>query len=70
MDMGGNFEGEHLGLPMARARGSMSVSVSSVGSELGFEHENGHGNEVGGGRPAQEQVLHSTRASSGVFPEV
>lgn len=61
-----------LGLPVIRREGrqrsSVSASVSSIGSDIGFE-ENGtreHSREREGGN---ERVQHSTRASSGVFPD-
>lgn len=54
-----------LGLPVAE-RPERNPSVSTIGSEL-ERFAGGGGN--GGNTPARQGVLHSTRASSGVFPD-
>jgi len=67
-----------LGLPVIGIVGrAQRASVDSVGSELGFPGGDNHGiggnNDDRGGygreREGRQGVLHSTRASSGVFPE-
>ena len=55
--------GGHLGVP--GMVGDQRASVSSMGSDLGFEP----GPEAHDERGNARGVLHSTRASSGVFPE-
>lgn len=52
-----------LGVPVIG--GGQRTSVSTIGSDLGFEQ----GPEVPEERGNARGVLHSTRASSGVFPE-
>lgn len=59
---GGAENSGRLGPPLIRGaqRGSVSASVSTMGSDMVFEHN----------VEAQDQrIQHSTRASSGVFPE-
>jgi hypothetical protein len=52
-----------LGVPVVE--GGQRISISSIGSDMGFEQ----GPEVPEERGNARGVLHSTRASSGVFPE-
>jgi hypothetical protein len=58
-----------LGLPVVERseRRSQRASVSTIGSEL--ERFAGPSGGTGGNTPARQGVLHSTRASSGVFPD-
>ena len=63
-----------LGLPIIQR--AQRVSVSTIGSDMGFEDPNAQGTETQAGEGPErngerrgERVLHSTRASSGVFPE-
>lgn len=66
-----------LGLPVIGIVGrAQRASVDSVGSEYGLPGGDNHGggNNYGGGgygmeREERQGVLHSRRASSGVFPE-
>lgn len=62
-----------LGLPVIRREGrqrvNVSASVSSVGSDMGFE-EHGTREQSREREGNSGQVQHSTRASSGVFPEL
>jgi hypothetical protein len=67
-----------LSLPVIGIVGrAQRASVDSVGSEFGFPGGDNHGvggnNDDRGGygreREGRQSVLHSTRASSGVFPE-
>jgi hypothetical protein len=69
---------QRLGVPVIERenRRSQSASVSSIGSEVGFEdneHEESDREREKEDRQRRtergERVLHSTRASSGVFPE-
>ena len=69
---------QRLGVPVVERenRRSQSASVSSIGSEVGFEdneHEESDREREKEDRQRRtergERVLHSTRASSGVFPE-
>jgi len=57
-----------LGLPVVERtqRQSQRASVSTIGSELSrFADVGGNG----GNTPSRQGMLHSTRASSGVFPQ-
>lgn len=57
-----------LGLPVVERseRWSQRASVSTIGSDLSrFALVGGNG----GNTPSRQGMLHSTRASSGVFPE-
>lgn len=59
-----------LGPPVIQyARGSTRTSVSSVGSDMGFENGGGlrGASRERGGERGEEP--HSTRASSGIFPD-
>ena len=56
-------EAGRLGIPAVA--GGQRASVSTMGSDMGFEHSPEILEERGNARG----VLHSTRASSGVFPE-
>jgi len=61
-----------LGLPVirreGRQRGSVDASVSSAGSDMGFE-ENGTREQSRERKGNGGRAQHSTRASWGVFPE-
>ncbi|KAH8672077.1 hypothetical protein BGZ60DRAFT_527505 [Tricladium varicosporioides] len=58
-------EAGRLGLPVIERNRSQRASVDSMGSDM-ERFAGGNGGNGGNGR---ERVLHSTRASSGIFPE-
>jgi len=59
-----------LGLPVVERNNegrSQRASVSTIGSEL--SRFAGPSGGTGGNTPARQGMMHSTRASSGVFPD-